>query len=162
MERLRTRLARRTRDVIGITGLQQRIDSLERELASRSDSISAVMARTEYLANISSTGSHPRRNRGPDQAIQHLLRLHYKDLIESGRPLPPFSDIEMRFYSQNGEDGIIQLLIEAVGTVTKRSVEICAGDGIECNTANLLINHGWSGLLIDGGEELVTRGTRFL
>ena len=65
---------------------------------------------------------------------------HYRDLIATRRPIPPFDDIEMRFYSQNGEDGIIRLLIEAVGTVTKRSVEICGGDGIECNTANLLIN----------------------
>ena len=76
--------------------------------------------------------------------------------------MPPFGDVEMRFYSQNGEDGIIQLLIAAVGTVTKRSVEICAGDGIQCNTANLLVNHGWNGLLIDGGEELVDAWTRFL
>jgi len=146
---------------MGITALQQRIDSLDKELASPSDPISAVLARIEHLAHIASTGAHPRRYRGPDQAVQHLLRLHYRDLIEAGRPLPPFGDIEMRFYSQNGEDGIIQLLIEAVGTETKRSVEICAGDGIECNTANLLVNHGWTGLLIDGGEELVTRGREF-
>ncbi len=161
MERFRTRLARRARDGLGITQLQQRLDALDTELTGRSDAVSAVIGRVEYLANIASTGAHPRRYRGPDQAAQLLLRLHYRDLIDSGRPLPSFDDIEMRFYSQNGEDGIIQLLIEAVGTVTNRSVEICAGDGIECNTANLLVNHGWNGLLIDGGEELVTRGRDF-
>jgi len=144
-----------------MTELQQRFDSLEKELASRTDLITTIAGRAEHLANIASTGAHPGRYRGPDQAIQVLLRLHYKNLIETGRPLPSFNDVEMRFYSQNGEDGIIQLLIEAVGTVSKRSVEICAGNGIECNTANLLINHGWSGLLIDGGEELVTLGRDF-
>ena len=161
MERLRTRLARRARDVMGITAMQQRIDSLDEHLASPIDLISPVLGRIEHLAHIANTGVHPRRYRGPDQAVQHLLRLHYRDLIEAGRPLPSFDDIEMRFYSQNGEDGIIQLLIEAVGTKTKRSVEICAGDGIECNTANLLVNHGWTGLLIDGGEDIVTRGREF-
>ncbi|HMD46990.1 MAG TPA: hypothetical protein VKG43_12560 [Acidimicrobiales bacterium] len=120
-----------------------------------------MIGRIEHLNTLANTGAHPRRYRGPDQAVQHLLRLQYRNLIDTGRPLPPFGDIEMRFYSQNGEDGIIQLLVAAVETDTKRSVEICAGDGIECNTANLLVNHGWTGLLVDGGEELVTRGREF-
>jgi hypothetical protein len=29
----------------------------------------------------------------------------------------------------------------------------CVEDGIECNTANLIINHGWTGLLFDGDAE---------
>ena len=45
--------------------------------------------------------------------------------------------------------------------IQKKCVEICAGDGVECNTANLIINHGWHGLLIDGDKELVKKGTRF-
>ncbi len=161
MERFRTRFARRARDVLGITQLQQRLVDFDTELAGRGDALSAVIGRIEHLIASSSADTHAQRQRGVDQAVQHLLRLHYRDLIESERPLPPFGDVEMRFYSQNGEDGIIQLLIAAVGTVTKRSVEICAGDGLQCNTANLLINHGWSGLLVDGGEELVTRGRAF-
>ena len=40
-------------------------------------------------------------------------------------------------------------------------VEICAGDGIECNAANLIINHGWQGLLLEGDAEQVARGKAF-
>lgn len=40
-------------------------------------------------------------------------------------------------------------------------MEICAGDGIECNTANLIVNHGWTALLVDGDQERVARGTTF-
>lgn len=40
-------------------------------------------------------------------------------------------------------------------------MEICAGDGIECNTANLILNHGWTGLLVDGDEANVARGSAF-
>jgi hypothetical protein len=40
-------------------------------------------------------------------------------------------------------------------------VEICAGDGVECNSANLIINHGWSGLLFDGDEACIRRGQEF-
>jgi hypothetical protein len=107
------------------------------------------------------TGSHPRLSRGVEKAVQLQLSLAYRELIAAGRPLPSFGDAEMRFYSQNGEDGIIQLLLAATGTQTRRAVEICAGDGVECNSANLIVNHGWTGLLIDGGEEILTRGKRF-
>ena len=43
----------------------------------------------------------------------------------------------------------------------RRCVEVCAGDGIQCNTANLIINHGWHGLLFDGDESLLERGRAF-
>ena len=43
----------------------------------------------------------------------------------------------------------------------KLCAEICAGDGIECNTANLILNHGWHGLLVDGDRVRVERGRRF-
>jgi hypothetical protein len=48
-----------------------------------------------------------------------------------------------------------------VGTTNKRVVEICAGNGIECNAANLIVNHGWLGLLIDGDDHNVAAGRRF-
>jgi hypothetical protein len=161
MERIRTRLARRARDVLGITGIEEHLERIDRALVDPNQPPVAAIQRIEHLTNLANTGGHPRRFRGPDQALQNLLLLHYRDLIDAGRPLPAFGDIEMRFYSQNGEDGIILLLVAAVGTDTKRSVEICAGDGIECNTANLLLNQGWTGLLVDGGEELVTKGREF-
>ena len=161
MESLKMRVTRRVRNALGITSLQQYLERIEEALADPNHPAVDTIGRIEYLTTLANTGAHPRRYRGPDQAVQQLLRLQYRDLIDAGRPLPPLGDIEMRFYSQNGEDGIILLLLEAVGTATKRSVEICAGDGIECNTANLLINHGWTGLLVDGGEELLTRGRQF-
>jgi hypothetical protein len=161
MESLQMRVTRRVRNALGITSLQQYLERIEEALADPNHPAVDTIGRIEYLTTLANTGAHPRRYRGPDQAVQQLLRLQYRDLIDAGRPLPPLGDVEMRFYSQNGEDGIILLLLEAVGTATKRSVEICAGDGIECNTANLLINHGWTGLLVDGGEELLTRGRQF-
>lgn len=117
--------------------------------------------RLETAQNEHIAGSHPRRNRGVEKAVQVQLSLAYRELIAAGRPLPSLADAEMRFYSQSGEDGIIQLLLAATGTQTRRAVEICAGDGVECNSANLIVNHGWTGLLLDGGEEILTNGRRF-
>lgn len=64
-------------------------------------------------------------------------------------------------HSQTNEDDILRSLFAKAGTTSKRSVEICAGDGIQCNSARLIINDGWEGLLVDGDERLIKRGRRF-
>lgn len=95
------------------------------------------------------------------QAIQVLLRLQYRQLRGLGLPLPELADVEFRCYSQNGEDGILLYLFSLLGTTNRKVVEVCAGNGIECNAANLLINHGWQGLLIDGDAEQIAGGRLF-
>ena len=95
------------------------------------------------------------------QIGQLLLRLQYQDLARRGVDLPTLEDVEFRCHSQNGEDGILLYIFALIATTNRRVVEICAGDGIECNAANLLVNHGWSGLLLDGDAELVARGKAF-
>src|SRR5207245_1991562 len=78
-----------------------------------------------------------------------------------GEPLPSFREAEFRAYSQFGEDGILLLLFAAAGAGGRRAVELCAGDGIECNAANLVVNHGWEALLVDGDPAHVARGAAF-
>jgi hypothetical protein len=92
---------------------------------------------------------------------QLSLRLQYRELLRTASPLPDFADIEFRCYSQNAEDGILLYIFSLLGTITRKSVEIGAGDGIECNTANLIVNHGWRGLLIDGNALQIERGREF-
>ena len=95
-----------------------------------------------------------------DRGIQLLLAQRYKELGERGVILP-FDDIEFRNYSQNGEDGILWYIFSLIGTTNKTCVEICAGDGRECNCANLIISHGWTGLLFDANSEHVQAGRGF-
>jgi hypothetical protein len=95
------------------------------------------------------------------QIGQVLLRFQYQALARRPGPLPGFSDVEFRCYSQNGEDGILLYLFSLLGTTNRRVVEICAGSGIECNAANLLINHGWHGLLVDGDPAQIAMGKEF-
>ena len=75
--------------------------------------------------------------------------------------MPSFEDTEFRAFSQNGEDGILLYVFSLIGMGGRRCVEICAGDGIECNTANLIVNHGWNGLLFDGDKRLIERGRAY-
>lgn len=47
-----------------------------------------------------------------------------------------------KVYSQNGEDGIIEMLLSRIGIVHRFAVEISCGDCQECNT-RLLREKGW-------------------
>ncbi|MEN6405241.1 MAG: hypothetical protein ABFC77_02095 [Thermoguttaceae bacterium] len=96
-----------------------------------------------------------------DKTAQLLLSLEYAKLARAGEPLPSFDDVAFRAYSQNGEDGVLHFVFSLIQTTNKKCVEVCAGDGIECNTANLIINHDWTGLLVDGNKENVERGREF-
>ena len=102
---------------------------------------------------------------GPDwsnsKACQDLLRLEYRRTMHSGIPLPALSDTGFRVFSQNDEDGHLHHIFSVIGTETRKSAEICCGNGIECNTANLIINHGWHGLLVDGDAKLLELGRGF-
>ena len=92
---------------------------------------------------------------------QLQLKFTYRTIVESLNSPLSLSEVGFKAFSQADEDGILLYLFSIIGTTTKKSVEICAGNGIECNTANLIINHGWSGLLVDGNEELVKQGREF-
>ena len=87
---------------------------------------------------------------------------HYR-VIREGRAQPlSFRDVEFRAYSQNGEDGILLYILSLLGIENGgRCIEICCGTGMECNTANLIVNHGWSGFLVDGDTVHVKRARAF-
>lgn len=94
-------------------------------------------------------------------ASQLQLKLTYRALTESGNSLPSLSEVGFKVYSETDEDGILLYIFAIIGSVNKKCVEICAGNGIECNTANLIVNHGWRGLLIDGNKYSVEEGKMF-
>jgi hypothetical protein len=64
---------------------------------------------------------------------------------------------EFKVFSQWGEDGIIQFLIDRVPIENKIFVEFGIGNYSECNTRFLLRNNNWSGLVIDGSTQHIQR-----
>ncbi len=92
---------------------------------------------------------------------QLLLMLAYQQRKMLNQPLLRLNDVEFRAFSQNGEDGILWYIFSLIGAQTRIVVEICCGDGVQCNAANLIVNHGWTGLLFDGDEGNVERGKTF-
>lgn len=85
----------------------------------------------------------------------------WKHMLHTRGALPSLNEVEFRAFSQNGEDGILLYIFSLIGVHSSTCVEICAGDGIQCNSANLILNHGWNGLLVDGNEDNVSKGVGF-
>ncbi len=65
---------------------------------------------------------------------------------------PAFHGYEASTFSQNGEDGILQRIVDCVGAGTKTFVEIGAADGSENCTRNLA-EQGWGGIWVEGDPE---------
>jgi hypothetical protein len=62
-------------------------------------------------------------------------------------------EAEFRVYSQFGDDGIIQYLINKVATPNKIFIELGVGDYSESNTRFLLVNDNWQGKIVNSGTE---------
>ena len=95
-------------------------------------------------------------------SMQVVLKNQYK-MMKTMNPscLPQLSEVGFSAYSQFEEDGILLYIFSIIGEGRKRVVEICAGSGMECMATNLIINHGWEGLLFDGSEDNVRIGQEF-
>lgn len=60
--------------------------------------------------------------------------------------------------SENGEDGVLETIFERIGTSNKWCCEFGALDGLAAsNTWNLIHNHGWHGVLIEGDSQRFKR-----
>ncbi|WP_396177350.1 hypothetical protein [Flavobacterium sp.] len=62
-------------------------------------------------------------------------------------------EVEFQVFSQRGEDGIIQYLINKIEIPNKIFVEFGVETYSESNTRFLLINNNWSGLVLDGSSK---------
>ena len=78
--------------------------------------------------------------------------------LELRRKVPPGSYLHQykrNHYSQNGEDGVILRIAELLEINTARFVEFGAHNGIDMsNCRNLLLNHGWCGVFIEGNQTI--------
>lgn len=146
-----TPIWRRIADGLGISHIVQKLDAILRQHKH----LKLKLLQYEFKAKERTGGGQ-----GVDKGTQLLLSLKYQELAKQGVVLP-FSAVEFRNFSQTGEDGILHYIYSLIGTTNKRSVEMCAGIGSECSTANLILNHGWHALLVEGDEGKVRRGQKF-
>jgi len=69
---------------------------------------------------------------------------------------------EFSGFSQNGEDGVVDVLRSQLGSSNRYFVEIGAGDGIENNTAWLAFAEKYSGIMVEGDARRAARAARIL
>ncbi len=69
---------------------------------------------------------------------------------------------EFSGFSQNGEDGILDVLRRHLVAANRYCIEIGASDGLENNTAWLLLAEQYAGLLIEGDPEKSQRSRRLM
>ncbi len=92
---------------------------------------------------------------------EHLAQDRSPTLVPKTQFHAPINAHELKVFSQNGEDGILLYLFSKIGSVSNTFVEFGIGDGSECNTADLSINFGWRGLLMDCESRNVNAARRF-
>ena len=86
--------------------------------------------------------------RGSQTRLQQAMNYH-----TLARPCKKsLNKFEFQVFSQNGEDGIILEILRRLGEPTGYFVEVGIQDGKECNMANLAINFGWDGLMLEGDQ----------
>ena len=90
-----------------------------------------------------------------------FLRQRFPELTEAEPGSGTLRGCEFSIYSQEGVDGILLHIFSKIGVEQRRFVEIGCGDGRECNTANLSLNLGWSGVLIDADKLKLTSARHF-
>lgn len=135
--------------------------SMRRILHKILDPLLSVIAKV--LLNRTNIPKDTERNgQGLRMLAAQRLRELYTELLPDAFPAGGLMQYESHVFSQGGEDGILLHIFSRIGVKNRTFIEFGAESGRECNTANLSINFGWSGLLMDGSEANVKLGRKFL
>jgi hypothetical protein len=94
----------------------------------------------EINKNLNTNIKSPKINLGKIQATLNNVKANIENL----------SEVEFQVFSQFGDDGIIQYLIEKLPIINKTFIEFGVENYAEANTRFLLINNYWSGMVMDG------------
>lgn len=78
-------------------------------------------------------------------------------LIKQNNEVKALHETEFKVFSQWGDDGIIQYLINYLDIENKVFIEFGVEDYLEANTRFLLMNNNWSGLVMDGSSSNISK-----
>lgn len=81
----------------------------------------------------------------------------WSQLLFQKNNIQSLHETEFKVFSQWGDDGIIQYLINYLDIEEKIFVEFGVEDYLESNTRFLLINNNWNGLVMDGSEANISK-----
>jgi hypothetical protein len=100
-------------------------------------------------------GASSRYHRAAKKESDDLKMLIAKTLISKQKVHESIQEAEFKVFSQWGDDGIIQYLVNKVAISNNYFVEFGVENYTEANTRFLLMNNNWSGLVMDGSANNV-------
>ena len=112
--------------------------------------IDSIMSQFRVLLSHSTISSN--------QMIENSMILQGRTLALQNNdraPLESVQDAEFKVFSQFGEDGVLQYLIQETGILPTEQtfIEFGVQNYSESNTRFLLMNNHWKGLIIDGSKQ---------
>lgn len=114
------------------------------------------------LFNIVRDSVYPEKINILEDRVKSLFLTRYQGLIAPHfSQKSVFKNAEFKVCSKHGGDGILAHIFSKIGVTDRSFVEMGVEDGTECNTANLSLNFGWRGLLIDANEEWINKAKVF-
>ena len=107
---------------------------------------------------IKSLSSKIKKIIGIDKSYNEIQKLALGKLLlkrNKLKKIEKIEDIEFKIFSQFGDDGIIQFLIEKleIEYEYQNFIEFGVEDYSEANTKFLLLNNNWSGLILESSNE---------
>lgn len=100
------------------------------------------------------------KNLSSNRQNQILLQLKYKQMAAQKIKLD-FEDVGFNTYSVTHEDGILLYIFSVIGMANRKCVDIGAGSVRGSSVANLIVNHGFHGLLVDGDTKSIEHARVF-
>lgn len=91
--------------------------------------------------------------------MDQLKMLVAKTIVQNNSTLRSsnIQDYEFKVFSQWGDDGIIQHLVNTIEFPNKTFIEFGVQDYTESNTRFLMMNNNWTGLIMDGSDEFMNK-----
>ena len=115
---------------------------------------SRIGARASIGGRLSSVESQLNQHAERQLLLQGRL---LSDAIGGKKKVDSLREVEFKVFSQFGDDGIIQWLVNNLEIPHQTFIEFGVEDYQESNTRFLMMNNNWSGLVMDGSEENVRR-----
>ena len=85
----------------------------------------------------------------------HEVKYYIVFAVMKNKKITSINMFEKKVFSQNGEDGIIELIFHKIGSLNGFCVEFGVQDARECNTRYLIEKKGWQYLHMDGDEHAI-------
>src|SRR3989338_6769068 len=97
-----------------------------------------------------------------DKNLNSLFQTYYQKIAAPGlSQKTAVRNAEFKIFSKNGGDGILLYIFSKIGATNHTFIEMGVEDGRECNTANLSLNFGWQGMLVDANRDLIESAKAF-